>query len=37
MDVQNKTGVLLNVNKINMQDKTNKNTKTLDVVNKVII
>ena len=26
-----------NVNKINMQDKTNKNTKTLDVVNKVII
>ncbi len=36
MDVWNKTGVLLNVNKINMQDKTNKNTETLDVVNKVI-
>jgi hypothetical protein len=25
-----------NVNKINMQEKTNKNTKTLDIVNKVI-
>jgi hypothetical protein len=36
MDVQNKKGVLLNVNKINMQDKANKNTKTLDIVNKVI-
>jgi hypothetical protein len=36
MDVQNKKGVLLNINKINMQDKTNKNTKTLDIVNKVI-
>jgi hypothetical protein len=31
-----KKGVLSNVNKINMQDKTNKNTKTLDIVNKVI-
>ena len=35
MDVQNKKGVPLNVNKINMQDKTNKNTKTLHIVNKV--
>jgi hypothetical protein len=36
MDVQNKKGVLSDVNKINMQEKTNKNTKTLDIVNKVI-